>query len=352
MPGQSTGSLPTEYEQLHIGVALYDPKTARILDTNERLEDLFGYRTPTLQRLSVDDYSANTFDCSSARLRRRFMAAADGEPQAFRWRIKRGDGTLVWVQAHLSALTVAGDRRVLAEFRDIEAHTTANKRIGLLSRIMRHNLRNDLIVISGRAEQIRPTDEPERVSEHVEKIHTTAADIERITESVRQIERAMTPGGSHRRTQRAVAAIREAVSDIRERYPAADIDVKEATPMWFSVDSAFAQALSHAVENGIVHAPKPDPSVTVTVDESPNTGRVEIRVADGYPPIPDVEIDALDAPSENTSTAHGTGVGLFVMKWSIESLGGEIVFERTGDGGNVVSFYLPPEAPPEPTAPA
>ena len=121
-----------------------------------------------------------------------------------------------------------------------------------------------------------------------------------------------------------------------------------ATPTWFSADSAFAQALSHAVENGIVHAPKPDPSVTVTVDESPNTG----RVADGCLPIPDVGIDALDAPSENTSTAHGTGVGLFVMKWSIESLGGEIVFERTGDGGNVVSFYLPPEAPPEPTAPA
>lgn len=55
----------------------------------------------------------------------------------------------------------------------------------------------------------------------------------------------------------------------------------------------------------------------------------------------------LDAPGENTSTAHGTGVGLFVMKWSVESLGGEIAFERADDRGNVVIFHLPPEAPPD-----
>jgi len=212
---------------------------------------------------------------------------------------------------------------------------------------MRHNLRNDLTVISGRAEQIQRTGELERAREHGEKIRGTAENIERMTESVRQIERATTPECPNRHHQRAVGAVRATVSDLRERYPASDIHVDETTPMWFSVDSAFEQALSHAVENGIVHAPDPDPAVSVTVDESPNTGRVEIRVTDDCPPIPDVEIDALDAPGENTSTAHGTGVGLFVMKWSIESLGGEIAFERSGDCGNVVSFYLPPESPPE-----
>lgn len=343
MPVQSSDSLPTQYEQLHIGVALYDPMTARVLDTNERLETLFGYSKATLRELAVDEYSANTYNYSSALLRRRLLTAADGEPQAFRWRIKRDDGTLVWVQVHLSALSVGGECRVLAEIRDIEAYTTASRRVGLLSRIMRHNLRNDLIVISGRAEQIAA--ESDSVRGHVEKIRQTADDIERMTESVRQIERATTPDSRHRKHRRAAVAARAVVDDLRERYPTASITVDEATPMWFSVDGAFAQALSHAVENGIVHATDLEPAVTVTVDESPNTGRVEIRVTDDCPRIPAVEIDALDAPGENTSTAHGTGVGLFVMKWSIESLGGEIAFQRADDRGNVVSFYLPPEAP-------
>jgi len=345
VPVQPSDSLPSQYEQLHVGVALYDPATARVLDANARLEELFGYPTATLRTLAVDEYSANTYDYSSTRLRRRFLAAADSEPQAFRWRIKREDGTLVWVQVHLSGLTLDGERRVLAEVRDIEAYTTASRRVGLLSRIMRHNLRNDLIVISGRAEQI--ADDPGDSAEHVEKIRQMADDIERMTESVRQIERATTPDTAHRNHRRAVAAASDAVADLRERYPTAAITVEEATPMWFSVDGAFAQALSHAVENGIAHATESGPTVTVTVDESPNTGRVEIRVSDDCPPIPAVEIEALDAPGENTSTAHGTGVGLFVMKWSVESLGGEIAFERAEERGNVVSFYLPPAAPPD-----
>ena len=279
MPVQSSDSLPADYEQLHVGVALYDPATARVLDANGRLETLLGYATATLKRLTVDEYSANTYDYSCTRLRRRFLAAADGDSQAFRWRIKRGDGTLVWVQVHLSGLTLDDERRVLAEVRDIEAYTTASRRVGLLSRIMRHNLRNDLTVISGRAERIAATDDPGQVRRHVEKIHETASDIDRMTDSVRQIERATTPGTPVSKQQRAVAAVN-----------------------------------------------------------------------DDCPPIPPVEIDALDAPGENTSTAHGTGVGLFVMKWSIESLGGEIAFDNADDRGNVVSFYLPPETPPDATS--
>lgn len=343
---QTSDELPEQYERLHIGVALYDPATARVLDANERLESLYGYPISALKRLSVDEYSANTYDHSPDRLRQRFRAAADGESQSFRWRVKRADGTLVWVQVDLSAITVGGERRVLAEVRDIEASTTASQRVGLLSRIMRHNLRNDLTVISGRAERIAAVDEEDRFREHVETIRRTADSIERMTESVRQIERAATPDSTRWERQRAARVARASVDGLRERYPDADITVEEATPMWFDVDGTFAQALSHAVENGIVHATASDPSVTVTVDESPNTGRVEIRVTDDCPPIPPTEIDALDAPGENASTAHGTGVGLFVMKWSIESLGGEIAFERADDRGNVVSFYLPPEAPP------
>ena len=55
---------------------------------------------------------------------------------------------------------------------------------------------------------------------------------------------------------------------------------------------------------------------------------------------------ALFDPDMATSTSHGTGIGLFVMKWCSESLGGEIRFERS-DRGNEVYFYLPSETPPE-----
>jgi len=346
MTVQSRDTLPSEYERLHVGVTLHDPATGSILDANERFESLLGYDVDTLRELPVESYSANTYADVCERFLPRFRAAEAGEPQEFDWRVKRNDGTLIWVQVHLSAIGTGGQSAVLAEFRDITEYTTTNRRVGLLSRIMRHNLRNDLTVIMGRAQQIDAVADSAPVHQHTEKIRKTAIRVDRMTESVREIERATTRTPGQASPRSAAAVVTEAVRDLRRAYSAADIAVEERTEMWFRVDSAFTQAFVHAVENAIVHADDDAPPVTVTIDESPNTGRVEVRIVDTCPAIPPVEIDALDSPRENTSTRHGTGVGLFVMKWSIESLGGEIAFERSDDGNEVV-FLLPPEEPSE-----
>ena len=115
--------------------------------------------------------------------------------------------------------------------------------------------------------------------------------------------------------------------------------------MWIDIDEAFTYALTEALENAIRHSAASSPDVEVTVGPSSNTGRVEVRVCDGNSEIPDEEINALRTPAETTTVSHGSGVGLFVMKWCIESLGGEISFERSDSGGNTVSFYLPPKNP-------
>jgi signal transduction histidine kinase len=89
-----------------------------------------------------------------------------------------------------------------------------------------------------------------------------------------------------------------------------------------------------------------EPTVSIRIDESPNTGRVEIKISDTGPPIPQMELTALDEYSETTSTTHGSGVGLFVMKWCVEALGGELRFAEKRPRGNSVYVYLPPKADP------
>ncbi|MEF8857231.1 MAG: ATP-binding protein [Haloplanus sp.] len=122
--------------------------------------------------------------------------------------------------------------------------------------------------------------------------------------------------------------------------------VTESEPMWTDVDDSFTHAVAHALENAIRHGEESPPVVRVTIGPSPNTGRVEIRIEDDNPPIPDAELSALDDREETTTTSHGTGVGLFVMKWCIESLGGELTIERGDSRGNTVYIYLPPKDPP------
>jgi len=349
MAFQEPSMLAPAYESLHVGVAMYEPDTATVVDANDRLEAITGYSTDELRELSVDEYSANTGSFSAADFRERLRVAADGDSQTFTWRLKRSDGELVWARFDLGARTRRNHVYVFAEVRDVTESYTAGHRETLFRRVLRHNLRNKANVVTGWAEEVEAIADCEAVREAANAIQDAALDISDITDSVREIEQAAAADALDRRYRNAAAAVREIADEIRSEYPMGRVRIREHEEMWVHVDTAFGHALTHAIENAIVHSESGDPRVEITVGPSPNTGRVEIRISDENRPIPDDELRALDGLSETSTTAHGSGVGLFVMKWGIESLGGEVRFEHDGERGNTVAFYLPPKQPPDDT---
>ncbi|MFB6234667.1 MAG: PAS domain S-box protein [Halopenitus sp.] len=341
---QQGPQLPEAYETLNVGIVLFDPDSGTILDANDELESLFGYRTAELRTMNPDRFSANTFSAEPDEPLERIRKTAEGDPQEFKWRVKQAEGELIWVRFHLSRIELAGSTYVLAEVHDITAHYTASRRSGLLSRLLRHNVRNDVNVIAGRTQQILTVTRDEQVRQHAKTVQSKAMDFVEMADSIKQIDqatatdRAPEPG-------RAVDAVAAVVDDVRAAYSAAEVSVTEERRMRISMATAFDHALRHAIENAIVHSTDETPVVDVSVGASPNTGRVEIQVADDNHPIPTAELDALDEFTETTSTNHGSGVGLFVMKWCIESMGGELEIDRGVREGNLVSFYLPPKDP-------
>ena len=345
MAPQTDIRLPPEYETLQTGIILYDSDSAQVLDANERSESLFGYTTAELREMSVERYSANTDPFSSSDFLDRLRASASGQPQQFRWRIKRANGELIWVQMSLSAQQLAEQTCVRAEIRDITEYYNSSHREELFWRLIRHNLRNEASALVGFSEAIKHNAESESVAETAETMQATAMDLGEITESVKQIQQAVNQ--THTRVPReATAAVREVIDEIESEFPAAEITLDRRAQMWVAVDTAFRCALSEALENAVEHSGESAPEVAVSVGPSPNTGRVEIRIEDTNEPIADAEFDSLFNREAITNTFHGTGVGLFVMKWCIESLGGEITLKRGEPTGNTVLFYLPPKEPP------
>ena len=336
-------TLPDEFDTLQVGTVLHDPKTGAFLDVNTQLEELYGYSAEALREMSFEEVSANTYSYTQAEALRR-IAAAEDTPQAFEWRIKRADGELIWVSINLTRIAIDGRPYVLGEVTDITEYKHNDRRVSLFYPLLRHNLRNDINVISGFADHVVGVAETEAARTSAEKIKTAAGDLSRVSESVKQIENTITREQSYWTRRPAVDVVAETV----ERFEPSNIEIDERTEMWIAVDDAFDHALTHAIENAIVHAETPEPSVRIVIEESPNTGRVEIRIEDECPLIPDMEIDALSEHTETTTTSHGSGVGLFVMKWCIESLGGELKIERRSGRGNCVYFYLPPKESPDP----
>ena len=85
------------------------------------------------------------------------------------WRAKRADGKLIWIQIFISRQRPTADRCVHAEVRDIARHYDTQHRAELFWRVLRHNHRNEAVIIIGFGEQAM--DDPE--SEPSEEVITT-----------------------------------------------------------------------------------------------------------------------------------------------------------------------------------
>ena len=339
--------LPSEYNSLQLGIALYDPADGTILDANDRLEAVLGYPAEQLCDLAIETYTANTYPHSESEFRNRLQVSAAGNPQQFTWRIKRADGELIWVQIDLSRQQLSGKTCVRAEVRNISDYYDTHHRAELSWRLLRHNLRNEANIILGNADRIESHTESSLLKDAATTIQARSETLGNMADSVREIEQAVADTETQRVRRHAMTVVRNVVDEVQADYPAAEITLEERAEMGIDIDAAFRYALRHALENALDHSEEMEPAVVVSVGPSQNTGRVEICITDTNPPIPNKELDALYAPRKTTTTSHGSGIGLFVMKWCIESLKGEIRFEAREPRGNAVYFYLPPKTLPD-----
>jgi two-component system cell cycle sensor histidine kinase/response regulator CckA len=106
-------------------IFVHDPKDGRILDTNPRASEWYGYSAEELRGLSVADLSAPAAGFSQDEAMRRLTATAQGRPQVFEWQARARDGRLFWVEVSLHAAVIGGEPRVLASLRDIDERKRA-----------------------------------------------------------------------------------------------------------------------------------------------------------------------------------------------------------------------------------
>lgn len=340
-------TLPAVFDDLDIGVTLHDPDTGAILDVNSRLERLYGYAREELQSMQVEDFSAPATKYTQEEAIERIRAAASGDSQQFEWQIKRATGEVRWIRVNLNASTLNGESCVLAEIRDITDSRARERRLRLLSRILRHNLRNKTTAMIGLANYVRRGIEDESLTDRLEKLVRLGEEIGSLSESVTQLEEIVGLDSTERAPVNLRTLVTPLVEDLADAHPALSVTLDAPTDVWVVADRGLEYALEHALENAVEHNTAECPRLEVTIDE--RDGRGEVRIADNGPRIPEVEIDVLVDDVERSSTYHGTGVGLWVMQWAVDSLGGELSFAGNEHGGNTVTISLPTTTPPDDT---
>ena len=347
MSSQSDVRLPPEFNDLDVGITLHDADTGEILDVNNRLERLYGYTAETLRTMSVGEYTAPSTRFSQTEATNRIQSAADGTEEVFEWQIERSNGELRWVRVHLNSTTVVETPCVIAEVHDISEYKIREQRLRLLSRIVRHNLRNDMTVLMGYAERLKTAVEDETLADTAETVLDIAREVGTLSESITQLEQIAEPSATERSQTNLSDIGQSLIEEAEAEYSGVDLTLDTPGDVWVIADRGAHYAVSHAIENAIKHNDQDTPTVTVTVADDTASGRGVIRIADDGPTIPDVETEVLNQDVETSSTYHGSGVGLWVMQWCVNSLGGELVFTKNAPRGNVVSISFPRTHPPE-----
>ncbi|WP_254280603.1 ATP-binding protein [Haloarcula marina] len=334
-------TLPPIFDDLDVGIIAHHPDTGEVLDVNQSFTDLFGYSAEELRAVDVSVFTAPSTDFTQEEAMRRIRAAADGDPQVFEWKVQRANGELCRVHIHLNSATLDGHQCVLAETLEKSEFHSYKRRVRLLNRIIRHNLRNKMTVLLGHVNQLQQSLDDESLQKEFEPIIDITTDVGSLSDSVRQIEELAEPDAAQRSPTNLTDVALRAVEDARKEYSDVQISVENTADVWVIAGEGITYALDHAIANAIEHNDRTPSKVALSVKENPETGHGEVHIADNGPEIPEQEIAVLKEGAEVCSTYHGTGVGLWVMQWCVDSLGGELKFEENHPCGNVVTIVLP-----------
>jgi len=227
------------------------------------------------------------------------------------------------------------DVGAIVVFYDVTTVRRQKQRLSVLNRILRHNLRNQLTVAQGRAELVAADSDDPSIRAHAAAIQAANDRLLSIGERIREFQRVQARDRSPS-TVDLTTVLDRVLEDVTARYPDARVEVSVTDDRPAETDAdTLALVLSNLVENAIVHA-EGDPVVELCLSGTDDAAVFEVR--DHNDPIPDLEIDSLDA-AEESALEHGQGIGLWVVTWCLDFLGGEATFDY--DDGNVVTVTLP-----------
>jgi signal transduction histidine kinase len=230
-----------------------------------------------------------------------------------------------------------GADRGFAIYSDITDKLRQERHLDVLQRVLRHNLRNDVNVITGNAERALEAAENEETREAIRSIKRTADGLTQLCNEAQTIRKVLGESPTLKPTD--LDAIIDTVSkDCLRRFRQAMITVDCPAGLTVQADERLRIVVDSLLDNAVRHNTASLPKVTISarvVDEM-----VELAVADNGPGIPETEQEIITGDADISPLSHGSGLGLWLVRWLTESYGGQLHIETPDSGGTVVRIRL------------
>ena len=319
-----------------------------ILEFNVAAERLFGHRREdAVGRRIVDLLVPSDLKAAHTAGLERYVATGQARilGQRVRVRAQRADGTTVPVELTVTEIKLGDTPMFTAFIRDVtreeEAETARERFLEILS----HELRTPVTAIYGGAKVVARPDLPaSRRNELIADIGNEADRLYRLIENLIVLARAergadriaLEPVHLERVTERVARAVAGHWPSVEFR-----LATSGSTQAVEGDETHVEQLLSNLLTNAAKYA-RTGGGIDVRVEHLADESIV--RILDRGPGIHPEELDRLfeiDYRSPLTEgLAQGSGIGLFVARWLVDSMGGRIWAALRPGGGCEFSFAL------------
>lgn len=320
----------------------------RILDFNPAAERLFGFsRHDVMGQLMVDWIVPPHLREAHRQGFKRYLETGEAVLIGRRVEITavRADGHEFPVELALSRVELPGRPIFTGQLRDItdrrEAETARERFIDIVS----HELRTPVTAIYGGTRLLaRPGLDDETRETLLSDVVAEADRLQQLVEDLLVVIKSE-PGRAQLRTEPVLLhrLAQRIVEGERERWPKAHIEITShgtAMPV-LADDIAVGQTLRNLLSNAVKYGP-PDGDIEIVIENGVDETRV--RVLDGGPGFRAGEAEKLfdiDYRSPLTaSSVDGSGIGLFVCRWLVASMGGRMWAVQRPAGGAEFGFAL------------
>ncbi|SEA24337.1 Histidine kinase-, DNA gyrase B-, and HSP90-like ATPase [Haloplanus vescus] len=212
------------------------------------------------------------------------------------------------------------------------------EKFAVLSRVLRHNLRNDATVLMGQSDRLASQLDDPSLTEVAETVRRHSEEVGDLATKTRVMVDALDRRSASNVRVNVGDAVDTAVTGVDP--DAASLSVDVADDLWIWADEQIESALAELVENAVEHGGE---RVRITATDA--DGTVEIRVADDGPGVPEDERAVVTGREEITQLTHGSGLGLWIARSVAEAANGTLAFE-TDEEWTVVSLAHERAAPP------
>lgn len=310
-----------------------------------KMEDLLGYSPTDLVGEDLFDLvHPEDREATYAELERCLEA---GHARA-EYRIQHEDGS--WRRFESVAESFVDDPvldGVVVTSWDVTAHRNYEQRLQVQNRVLRHDLRNDVNVIHGNAGLLLDELAGTEYADRIETILRKAEELDDLGERARTIDRVLHGEGGPADAD-LVDLLSARIDRAANEHSLATFDVVLDDDLAVAVPSQVEAVFDDLLENAVVHNDRDAPHVQVWTSEHELNGveYVNVHVADDGPGIGRMTRRVFESETE-TQLEHSPGLGLWLVRWIVESADGALDIGEVQPRGTVVTVTFPRSGPPE-----